>query len=84
MCGKSSLEALKGIKAERTKKSVKLIEKVRGKPKAMYAMLGEEDGVSILDFPGLEEAVGALIALAKMTGIELTIKPMLKLRDEIR
>ena len=31
MCGKYSLEALKGIKAERTKKSVKLIEKFGGK-----------------------------------------------------
>ena len=69
MCGKYSIEAVKGMKAERTKKSVKLIEKFGGKVKAMYAVLGERDLVFILDFPGIEEAARASIALTKMTGI---------------
>jgi len=75
MCGKYSLEALKGIKAERTQKSVKLIEKFGGKVKAMYAVLGERDLVFILDFPGIEEAAKASIALTKMTGIAFSTSP---------
>jgi uncharacterized protein with GYD domain len=75
MCGKYSLEALKGIKAERTEKSVKLIEKFGGKVKAMYAVLGERDLVFILDFPGIEEAARASIALTKMTGIAFSTSP---------
>lgn len=75
MCGKYSLEALKGIKAERTTKSVKLIEKFGGKVKAMYAVLGERDLVLILDFPGIEEAARASIALTKMTGIAFSTNP---------
>jgi uncharacterized protein with GYD domain len=75
MCGKYSLEALKGIKAERTQKSVKLIEKFGGKVEAMYAVLGEQDLVFILDFPGIEEAAKASIALAKTTGIAFSTSP---------
>jgi len=75
MCGKYSLEALKRIKSERTKKSVKLIEKFGGKVNAMYAVLGEPDLVFILDFPGIEEAVRASIALTKLTGIAFSTNP---------
>ena len=75
MCGKYSLEAFKGIKAERTQKSVKLIKKLGGKVKAMYAVLGERDLVFILDFPGIEEAAKASIALARMTGIAFSTSP---------
>jgi len=74
-CGKYSLEALKGIKAERTQKSVKLIEKFGGKVEAMYAVLGEQDLVFILDFPGIEEAAKSSIALAKTTGIAFSTSP---------
>jgi len=85
MCGKYSLEALKGIKAERTKKSVKVIEKFGGKVKAMYAVLGERDLVFILDFPGIEEAAGASIALTKMTGVAFSTNPAISVDrfDEI-
>lgn len=75
MCGKYSLEALKKIKAERTKKTITLIEKFGGKVNAMYAVLGERDLVFILDFPGIEEAAKASIALTKMTGIAFSTCP---------
>jgi len=75
MCGKYSLEALKGMKAERTKRSVALIEKFGGKVKAMYALLGERDLLLVLDFPGMEEAAKASIALTKMTGIAFSTSP---------
>jgi len=75
MCGKYSLDSLKKIKAERTKKTIALIEKFGGKVNAMYAVLGERDLVFILDFPGIEEAAKASIALTKMTGIAFSTCP---------
>ncbi len=41
----------------------------------MYAVLGERDLVFILDFPGIEEAARASIALTKMTGIAFSTNP---------
>ena len=69
MFGEYSLQAIKGIKADRTKKAAKLIDQFGGKIKGMYACLGEHDLVFIIDFPGIEEATKASIALTKLTGI---------------
>ncbi len=41
----------------------------------MYATLGQNDLVLILDFPGVKEAMKASVALTKLTGIGFTTSP---------
>lgn len=75
MFGKYSLEAVKGITAERTKKAVSLIEKFGGKVSSMYALMGEYDLVLIVDFAKVEDAIKTSVALSKLTGIAFFTSP---------
>jgi uncharacterized protein with GYD domain len=85
MFGKYSGSALKGISAERTKEGMKLIEKLGGKVQTMLALLGENDLLFIVDFPDLEKAMQASVALAKMTGIAFKTFPAIAVKkfDEL-
>jgi uncharacterized protein with GYD domain len=69
MFGKYSTEAVKEISAKRTEKAIKLFKKFDGEVKSMYALLGEQDLVFIVDLPGIEQAMKASVALSKLTGI---------------
>ncbi len=69
MFGKYSFESLNQISTERTEKAVSLIYEFGGQVKSMYTLLGEQDIVLIVEFPGLEELMKASIALTKMTSI---------------
>jgi uncharacterized protein with GYD domain len=80
MLGKYSLEGMKGVSAERTGKSVAIIEKNGGVLKSGYATLGEQDLILILEFPGTEEAMKASVDLAKLTGIAFTTSPAVSLK----
>ena len=62
MFGKYSSEALNQMSAERTNKAVSLLNKFGGEVNSMYALLGEQDLVLIVDFPGLEQAMKASVA----------------------
>jgi len=75
MFGNYSSEAVKGISAERTDSAVSLIKKFGGEVNSMYALLGEKDLALIVDFPGIEQAMKASIALGKSTGISFTTAP---------
>ena len=75
MFGKYSGEAIKGISRQRTKKSTALIKKLGGKVVDMYAMLGYEDLLLIVKFPGIDQAIKASVALSKLTGIGFTTLP---------
>ena len=75
MFGKYSVEALKGIKPQRTQQVVDMIEKAGGKVEAMYATLGQNDLVFVIDFPGVSEAMTASVAIGKATGIGFTTAP---------
>ena len=72
MFGKYSSEALKGMSAERTDRIVSLINKLGGEVNSMYALMGEKDLVFIVNFPGIEQAIKASVALGKSTGISFT------------
>ena len=72
MFGKYSSEALKGMSAERTAKVVNLIKENGGAVKSMYALLGENDLVFIVELPGIEKALKVSAALGKSTGISFT------------
>ena len=81
MFGKYSLEALKAMSAERTDKAISLIKKFDGGVNSMYALLGGHDIVLIVDFPGVEQAMKASVALTKMTGVSFTSSPAVPVED---
>ena len=81
MFGKYSSEALKEMSAERTDKAISLIKKFGGEVNSMYALLGEQDLILIVDFPGVERAMKASVALTKMTGISFTSSPAMPVED---
>jgi uncharacterized protein with GYD domain len=73
--GKYSLEALKAISAKRSKDAEALIKKQGGELKAGYALLGEIDLVLIAEFPDMEHAMKASIALTNLLGIAFRTAP---------
>ncbi len=81
MFGKYSPEALKAMSAERTDKAVSLIKKFGGELNSMYALLGEQDLVLIVDFPELEQAIKASVALTKMTGVSFSSSPAVPVEE---
>ena len=81
MFGKYSPEALKEMSAERTDKAVGLIKKFGGEVDSMYALLGERDLVLIVDFPELEQAIKASVALTKTTGVSFTSSPAVPVEE---
>ena len=81
MFGKYSSEALKEISVERTDKANNLIKKFGGEVTSMYALLGEKDLVFIVNFPGLEQAMKASVALTKLTDISFTTLPAVTVEE---
>ncbi len=75
MFGAYSSDALGEMNAQRTNKAADLIKKFEGEVKDIYALLGEIDVMLIVDFPGIEQAMKASVALSKMTGIAFTTSP---------
>jgi uncharacterized protein with GYD domain len=81
MLGKYSLEAVKGISAERTGKAKAIVEKAGGKFSAMLALLGGYDLAFIADFPGTKEVMQASLGLTKLTGIAFTTFPAVTIEE---
>ena len=81
MLGKYSVDAVKGIAAERTKKAVETIQRSGGKVDAMYALLGRYDLAFIVDFPGNTDAMKASIAITKLTGVGFSTCPALTVEE---
>ncbi len=75
MLGKYSTDAIKSISKERTKKVVKLVEKLNGKIYAMYALVGEYDLAFLVELNSIEDIVKLSIELAKLTGISFMSLP---------
>lgn len=81
MFGKYTTESLKKISPDRTQKAVILINELGGKVTSMYALLGEQDLVFIVDFPDLNHAIQASVALAQLTGIPFTTSPAVTVEE---
>ena len=81
MLGKYSVEAIKGITAERTKKVVQTIENAGGNVNSMYALLGNYDLAFVVDFPGITEMMKASVALTKLTGIGFITSPAISVEE---
>ena len=81
MTGKYTAEAMKGMSPQRTKKALDAVQKLGGKVKEMYALLGPHDLLLICDFPGVEAAMKASVALSKMTGIAFVTAPAITVEE---
>ena len=81
MFGKFAVGAVKEISADRTKKSVEIIERNGGKVKSLYALLGETDTLAIVDFPSLEQAMKASVELTRLLGISFTTSPAVTIEE---
>lgn len=69
MFGKYSSEAARKISAERTEKVREAIEKLGGRIRDIYVLLGEYDVVIVTELPRMAEAMQASIALKRLTDI---------------
>jgi uncharacterized protein with GYD domain len=76
MFGKYTKDSLKNVSEKRTKKAIKVIEKNGGKVISMYAVMGEHDLVFTLDFPDVDKALSASMALTLLTGIAFSTSPV--------
>jgi uncharacterized protein with GYD domain len=81
MFGKYSSEALKGMSAKRTAEANSLIERLGGEPISIYALIGEYDLVLIVNFPAIEQAMKASVALSKLTGVSFTTSPAVTVEE---
>ncbi len=75
MYGNYSAEAIRDISAERTGKAGEVIEKFGGGIISIYATLGDNDLLLIVDLPGVKQAMQASLALNKLTGISFSTVP---------
>jgi uncharacterized protein with GYD domain len=75
MFGRYTQEAVRGISAERTQAAVEEIRRMGGEVKAMHVLLGKYDLMICVTLAGVEEAVKASVALARLTGIAFTTCP---------
>jgi uncharacterized protein with GYD domain len=75
MFGRYSIDAVGKISAQRTDATIAVIEGLGGELKEAYALLGKEDLVLIVEFPGIKEAMKASVELAKLLGVGFTTAP---------
>jgi uncharacterized protein with GYD domain len=72
LLGKYTPQALTDLNAKRTKDALGIIKKNKGEVQLMYATLGQNDLLLVLDFPGVKEAMKTSVTLTKLTGIGFT------------
>ena len=81
MLGKYSVDGVKGIAAERTKKAMKIIQKSGGKVKSIDVLLGAYDIAFVVDFSRNADVMKASISITKLTGIGFTTCPALPVEE---
>jgi uncharacterized protein with GYD domain len=81
MTGKYSAESIKRISSERTMKAIEIVEQCDGKLVAAYATMGDNDLLAIMEFPGVDEAIKASVALHEALGIAFSTVPAIRVED---
>jgi uncharacterized protein with GYD domain len=81
LLGKYSLEAMRGISAQRTQEAKKIVEDAGGKVEAIYALLGPYDLALILDLPDDKSAMKVSLELTKMSSIAFTTLPAVDVEE---
>ena len=78
MFGNYNAEAVKGISINRTEQAAETVRELGGTVNGMYALLGEYDLLFCVEFPDVETAMKASVALTKLTGISFHSCPAVK------
>jgi uncharacterized protein with GYD domain len=81
MTGSYSAEAVRKISGKRTTVALGIVKKYGGKVVAVYATMGKTDLLAIMEFPGVNEAMQASVALNKALGISFATVPALRVED---
>lgn len=81
MTGKYSAEATKQISAKRTTKGTEIVQQCGGKLVAVYATMGKADILVVAEFPSIEKAMKASVALNKTLGISFSTVPALNIEE---
>ena len=81
MIGKYDRNSLAEASAGRTRDAENLIARYQGTVKSMYALLGVNDLIMIVDLPSIEDAMKVSIGLTKLTGIAFTTSPAMSVTD---
>jgi uncharacterized protein with GYD domain len=79
--GKYTSNAMKGMSAKRTAEAIDRIKKLGGTVVSMYALIGQNDLILIVNFPGMQDAIKASIMLHKTTGILFTTSPAISVEE---
>ena len=81
LLGKYSLEAMKGISAQRTQEAKKIVEDAGGKVNSIYALLSPYDLALILELPDDKSAMKVSLELTRMSGIAFTTLPAVDVEE---
>ncbi len=81
LLGRYSQDSIKQISSTRTKNVSETIEKLGGKVKAIYALLGKNDVALIVDLPSVKEVIKASLSLAKSLGIAFTSSEAISIEE---
>ena len=81
MFGKYTPEALRGASAARTTQAREAIQTFGGNVESIYALLGSQDLILLVDLPSTEQAMRASIALTRLTGIGFSTMPAVEVDD---
>ena len=81
MTGRYTVEAIKQISGKRTSKAHEVVKKCGGKIVAGYATMGGTDLLAIMEFPGINEAIKASVAMNKALGISFSTVPAIHVED---
>ena len=75
MYGRYTLDSVKKIDANRTKKAKKIAKEAGGEIKSIYATLGKHDLVLLTEFPDVEAVMKASLVFFRELGISFTTAP---------
>ena len=81
LLGKYSLEAMKGISAQRTQEAKKIVEQAGGKVNSIYALLGPYDLALVVELPDDKSAMKVSLELTRMSGIAFTTLPAVDVEE---
>ncbi len=81
MFGRFPQDAYRDISSNRTHSAVMVLGEFQGEVKSMYALMGENDLIFIVDFPDVNQAILASVALSKELGISFTTSPAITVEE---
>jgi uncharacterized protein with GYD domain len=81
MFGKYSMEGVKSVSAKRTDRAMALLKQNGGELQSAYVLLGDIDLVIIVNFPNMQSAMKASLALSKLLSVSFSTLPALSVTE---